>query len=323
MELSTADPTMLDMRNAIVQADLVASGGKNAGIIWQVFANRGMGWFAGVLDGGDANPVEDFHVPPTGATTSVTGTVTDKDTGAPVAGALVFIGGHASGYAGDYSAVTGADGKYTITGVLPGKYGKFVVTGAGYEVLGAPQVVKAGGTVANLAPRRNWAASSGGGAVTDNNGPDFSPQCGPQYANDSSQGTGWGSTTGDDNGTPTNVMVPKFVTITLPDTVNVTKFSVDPSNTCGDDPTAATGQYKIETSADGSTWATAQEGTFTAANVGKYTELAPSGNTAGVKYVKFTMLSPQVPNFATTCPGSTVSGCAFTDMTEIQVFGTK
>ncbi len=79
-----------------------------------------MGWFAGAVDGGDAFPAEDFHMPPTGATTTLTGTVTDKDTGAPVAGALVFIGGHASGYAGDYSAVTDANGKYTITGVAPG-----------------------------------------------------------------------------------------------------------------------------------------------------------------------------------------------------------
>ncbi len=70
MELSAADPTMLDMRNAIVQVDLVATGGKNAGILWQVFANRGMGWFAGALDGGDSRPVEDFHIPPTGATTT-------------------------------------------------------------------------------------------------------------------------------------------------------------------------------------------------------------------------------------------------------------
>lgn len=323
MELSTADPTMLDMRNAIVQADLVASGGKNAGIIWQVFANRGMGWFAGVLDGGDSHPVEDFHIPPKGATTTITGTVTDKDTGAPVAGALVFIGGHASGYAGDYSAVTAANGKYTITGVLPGTYGKFVVSGAGYEVLGAPLAVKAGGTTANFAPRRNWAAASGGGSVVDFTGPDFSPQCGPDYAIDSSQGTGWGSTTGDNNGTPTNVMIPKNIDIALPAAVNITKFSVDPSNTCGDPGSASTGKYRIETSVDGTTWATAQEGEFTAANRGKYTELTPSGNTAGVKFVRFVMLSPQVPDFATNCPLGAFGGCQFTDMTEIQVYGTK
>lgn len=323
MELSTADPTMLDMRNAIVQADLVASGGKNAGIIWQVFANRGMGWFAGVVDGGDSAPVEDFRVPPKGTTTTISGKVTDKDTGAGVAGALVFIGGHASGYAGDYSAVTGSDGSYQITGVFPGTYGKFVVAGAGYEQLSSPLAVKAGGTTANFSPRRNWASASGGGAVVDFNGPDFSPQCGPAYAIDGSLGSGWGSTTGDDNGTPTNVMIPKHIDIELPSTVNISKFSIDPSNTCGDPGSASTGKYRVETSADGTTWATALESEFTAANRGKLNEVTPTANTTGVKFVRFVMLSPQVPDFATNCPAGAFGGCQFTDMTEIQVFGAK
>jgi len=323
MELSPNDPTMLDMRNAIVQADLVASGGKNADIIWTVFANRGMGWYAGVVDGGDAFPAEDFHKPPTGATTTLSGTVKDKDTGAPVAGALVYVGGHSSGYAGDYSDATDATGKFSISGVAPGTYPKVVVSAPGYELIVQPVTVKPGAT-ADFAPRRNWAAASGGGSVVGFNGPDYTPYgCGPGAAIDNAQGTGWGSTTGDDAGTPTNVMVPKHVDVKLPSAVNISGFNVDPSNTCGDPGSASTGKYKIETSADGTTWAVAQEGEFTSANRGKYNLVAPTGNATGVQYVRFWMLSPQVPDFATNCPAGAFGGCTFTDMTELQVFGTK
>ncbi|WP_350280274.1 M36 family metallopeptidase [Kribbella sp. HUAS MG21] len=323
MELAPADPTMLDMRNAIVQADLVASGGKNADVIWTVFANRGMGWYAGVVDGGDAFPAEDFHKPPTGATTTLSGSVKDKDTGAPVAGALVYIGGHSSGYAGDYAATTDAAGNYSITGVAPGTYPKVVVSAPGYELI-VQSVKVTPGAAANFGPRRNWAAASGGGTVTGFNGPDFSAyNCGPGGAIDNVQGTGWGSTTGDDNGTPTNQMIAKHVDIKLPEKINVSSFNVDPSNTCGDPGSSSTGKYRIETSADGTTWATAQEGEFTAANRGKYNLLTPSGNATGVQYVRFWMLSPQVPDFATNCPDGAYGGCQFTDMTELQVFGTK
>lgn len=322
MELSSADPTMLDMRNAIVQADLVASGGKNAGIIWQVFANRGMGWYAGVINGGDAFPAEDFHKPPTGKTTTLTGTITDKDTGAPIPGALVYIGGHSSGYAGDYAATTDAAGKYAITGVAPGTYPKLVVASPGYELAVNPVVVKAGAT-ATYAVRRNWAAASGGGTIAAFNGPDFSDNnCGPTGAIDNVQGTGWGSTTGNDAGDATNVMIPKHIDIKLPSKVTIDSFKVDPSNICGDPGSSSTGQYRIETSADGTTWATAQEGTFTAANRGKYNVVTPTANAAGVQYVRFTMLSPQVPDFANACPGP-FGGCQYTDMTELQVFGKK
>ncbi|MFF0339483.1 M36 family metallopeptidase [Kribbella sp. NPDC004875] len=322
MELSPSDPTMLDMRNAIVQADLIASGGKNADTIWTVFANRGMGWYAGVVDGGDSFPVEDFHKPPTGATTTLSGSVKDKDTGAPVAGALVYVGGHSSGYAGDYAGTTDAAGNYAISGVAPGTYPKVVVSAPGYELI-VQSVKVTPGTKANFVPRRNWAASSGGGTVADFTGPDFSPQCGPDYAIDNAQGTGWGSTTGDDKGTPTNTMIAKHIDIKLPAKVNVSNFNVDPSNTCGDPGSSSTGQYKIETSADGTTWATAAEGTFAAANRGKYNLVTPTGNATGVQYVRFWMLSPQVPDFQTNCPDGAFGGCQYTDMTELQVFGTK
>ena len=35
------------MRNSIIQANNAVYGGNNRTKLWRVFANRGMGWFAG------------------------------------------------------------------------------------------------------------------------------------------------------------------------------------------------------------------------------------------------------------------------------------
>jgi hypothetical protein len=324
MELSTADPTFLDMRNAIVQADLAVYDGAHRTGLWKTFAKRGMGWYAGTFDGADAHPMEDFHVPPAAdaPTSTISGQVLDADSGAPLANALVTIPGHDSGYTGDYTAVTDASGRYTMANVAAGSYPLVAVFGPGYEVLSQPLDVTAGGTVADFAPRRDWASSAGGGSVTDFNGPDYSPQCGPAGAIDLSQGAGWGSTTGDDASNLTNVMVPKHITVKMASTITLNGLAVNPSNTCGDPGSASTGDYRIETSPDGTTWTTLDEGTFTAADR-KLNELTVDSPVPGVQYVKFTMLSPQVPSFATNCPDGPYAGCQFTDMTELEVFGTE
>ncbi len=326
MELAPNAPTMLDMRNAIVQADLAVYGGSHRNAIWSTFAHRGMGWFAGVIDDGDAFPAEDFHKPPSPAAprATVSGQVTDGTTDEPVANALVAIGGHGSGFTGDYTAVTDGSGRYSIPNVFVGTYPKFTVFAPGFEVITQElEVTPSGATDGDFAPRRDWAATSGGGAVVDFNGPDFSAfGCGPGGAIDLSMGTGWGSTTGDNAGTPTNVMIPKHVTVELPTVVTITAFAVNPSNVCGDPGSSSTGDYRIETSPDGNVWTTVAEDTFTAADRGQLVDIDVA-DTPGVQFVKFTMLSPQVPDFATNCPLGAFGGCQFTDMTEIEAFGTE
>lgn len=323
MSLSPADPSMLDMRNAIVQANRAVYDGVGNSVIWHVFASRGMGWYAGTIDAGDAFPKEDFQVPPSPQTprSTVFGKVVDGITGDPVGGALVAITGHDSGFTGDYTAVTNPDGSYSIPYVYIGTYALVRVTAPGYEVISGPLKVVEGGTNANFSPRRDWAAATGGGFVTDFNGPDYSNfGCGPGGSIDLSQGTGWGSTTGDDAATPTNTMIPKFVEIKLPSTVKVTSFAVNPSNNCGDPGSSSTGRYRIETSPNGNTWTTAKQGTFTSADR-HLNQLSIDQPIKGVNYVKFWMLSPQVPDFHQTCPEGSYGGCTFTDMTEIEVFG--
>jgi extracellular elastinolytic metalloproteinase len=334
MELSPDDPSMLDERNAIIEADRVAYSGNNSTALWKIFANRGMGYFAGTVDGGDTQPAEDFHVPPASGAPSGTlsGTVKDANTNAVLANAVVRITGHDSGYIGSFTAITDSSGHYSISNVPAGTYQKVVASAPGYE-LGVDSVtVAAGGTTKDWAIRQDFAASSGGGEVTDFNGPDYTPDCGPSFAIDLSEGTGWGSTTGDDDGDLASVVIPKHITIKLSQPINIssggstTAFAVDPTATCGDPGSSSTGEYKIEVSTDNTSWTTAVDGSganaFTAANRYKYTNVASSVSVNGVKYVRFTMLSPQVPDFSTNCPDGPYGGCQFMDMSELEVFGT-
>jgi extracellular elastinolytic metalloproteinase len=325
MELSPANPSFLDERNSILQADLAVNRGRHVDRIWAVFAARGMGFFAGAANGDDSAPVADFSLPPGPNTPrgSLTGTINDSETSAPLAGAVVLFGGHASGFAGDYSAVADAAGHYTITGIFAGTYPKVVASAAGYDRVEQTISIGAGTTTRDYALRRDWAALSGGASIGDNfTGPNFAPDCGPDFAIDQSLGSGWGSTSdlGAD-GQPTGD-TPKSIVITLPKTITVSEIAIDPNSTCGDGASAATADYSVETSTDGTTWRPAAAGVFGPDNNGHLNSVTlDPGGTAGVAFVKFTMIRPQVfviPDAA--CPGA-FAGCDFMDMSEIEVYG--
>ena len=105
---------------------------------------------------------------------------------------------------------------------------------------------------------------------------------------------------------------------------------------------ASTGDYRIETSTDGTTYAVAAAGQFTPDNRGQLNLVTPAAGTgSGVRFVRFTMITPQVPTSGNTCtdasncddtgvplrcgpnppvPGN-FGGCQFMDMSEIEVYG--
>lgn len=321
MELSPANPSYLDERNAILQADTVVNGGKAHRAIWRVFAHRGMGYFAGALSGDDTAPVEDFSMPPATDTPTgtVSGTVTDS-AGGPVSGATVAFGGHASGYLGDFAGVTDADGHYAISGVPAGTYPKVYATGPGYEQSAARTVsVSSNGTTVDWTLVRDWAATSGGATVADFNGADFTPDCGPDGLYDATQGYGWGSDVV--GGTDGVGIDPRHVTVRLPTPVDITELRIDPSATCGDDQSASAGDYRVETSTDGTTWTVAATGHFGKDAYHRYTTVSLSAGATGVRYLRYTILSSQVTDYGIHCADRPVSGCSFVDSTEVLVHG--
>ena len=279
MSLSASDPSMLDMRNAILQADLVGYSGGHTTQLWRIFAKRGMGFYAGSIDSADTDVAQDFHVPPNPKTHNysqyIQGTVTNSVTGDPVGGANVYV----AGLGNQLSAVTRADGTYGIGvpwGMYPGTYPKVVATGPGYLTSSQEVTVPVGDhATANFSIQRDWAMTSGGGQITDFNGPDLTGNgCGPDRAIDGSLGIAWGSTVGNDNGDPTGVFQDKHIVVKLPQAVDVTSFGVDPTAGCGDSGSSSVGDYSIEVSADGTAWAPAASGHFGYDDRGHLNEVA-------------------------------------------------
>jgi extracellular elastinolytic metalloproteinase len=260
MELSPPEPTFLDMRNAILQADLVGNGGANQDAIWQVFADRGMGYFASAIDGADVQPVEDFSLPPDCAVDpcgQISGKVTNKVTGKGLANASVFVAGLASGFGSDLGASTAGNGRYTIQDVpLHDAYEAIVIDARGYEQKVKRSFVVDGDEVLNGKVNRDWAALEAGARLVSSTPPDYTAfGCGPSNAFDLALGSGWGSDApGSDFGS--NVTGPRKAVVKLPKAIKVTSFGVASNGTCGDGPEAGVRGFTIQTRTQNGDWIT-------------------------------------------------------------------
>ncbi len=225
-----------------------------------------MGFFAADLGSNDTAPVADFHTPPAPAarTATLTGRITDTDSGTPVSGATVMFANHA-----DLSTTTNGNGQYTIHNVAPGTYPYVLVLARGFDGIALTSVhIANGGNTVNHSIRRDWASLAGGGQVKAATAPNLTNfGCGPANAIDGSQASGWGSYAVNFGGDPAQGLPaaptgPRAVVIQLPHTVDIRQFAVDPGATCGDDDTASLRQFQISVSSDGSSYHQVASGAF-------------------------------------------------------------
>jgi hypothetical protein len=299
MGLLAPEPSFLDARNAILVADQTLYGGADTTALWTVFAGRGMGFFAASLNGDDTSPAQSFALPPAADTPrgTITGRVTDALDGAGVAGVTVGLAGGLS----TVSAVTGADGRYTIADVPAGTYLKVVAGGSGWEGP-TTSLALAGDTTLtyDAVVKRDWAAAKGGATITESNGREYAEYgCGPNAAIDQSRLTGWSTQAGS----------AKSMTVRLPAAVDLTQIGIDPTETCGDSSSAATGGYRVETSPDGTTWTTAASGAFAFGDRRRLNLLTPVAGARGVRFARLTLLSSQG------------AGAQYRDLSEFALYG--
>ena len=263
LELSPPAPSYLDMRNAILQADLVNFAGVNQTALWTIFANRGMGYFASATDGSDVTPTEDFSLPPDCATSTcvtLSGKVTDKASGKPVKGVEVAVAGLNSGFGFDLADTTDAAGRFAIASMPVHTYPEIRMSGGGYEPVSLKDVNIQANTTLNRALVRDWASTEGGATVGKFTPPDYGAfGCGPAQLLDLNIGTGWGSdavksTSGSHH------KGPRKVVIKLPKAVDISSFALASTGACGDPPQAGVKDFEIRTKTAGGQWITASPG---------------------------------------------------------------
>jgi hypothetical protein len=212
------------------------------------------------------------------------GYISDADTGLPLGGASVS-------WSGGAPATTDGTGRYLFSGLTPGSTGSVAVAGPpGWEkttVDGVALPADDAGSQ-NVALHRDWAATAGGATTSGNDESGAAAGCGSGAATDNDRGSGWSATlaghTADD---------PAAITVALPQTIDVHRLVIDPAGACGHDPGAALGRYRVLTSADGATFATAAEGTLTADQRGTDAIITPTANASGVRYVRLQALAAQ------------------------------
>lgn len=291
-ELAPPDPNFLDTRNAMIQADLVATGGANADALWQLFAARGMGFFASSPDGSDTTPIEDFSLPvdcavdPCG---TISGTITDKATGNDLRNARVFLAGHSSGFATDLADVTDTQGRFSIANVPFHDYPELVIDGVGYEQR-IRNVTVDGDETVDVKLVRDWASLEGGARLKSFTPPDYGPFCGRNAdgAFDLSLSSGWpsdapGSTVG------SNVTGPRKAVVRLPKAVDVTTFGIASGGTCGDGPESGVKRFTIETRKASGNWVVALSDTVD--NDGVLHTFKAKAGKQNVRFIRFTMRS--------------------------------
>ena len=312
MELAPPDPSYLEMRNAIIQADKVVYGGADKARLWAVFAKRGMGYFATDKGSTDTRPRQDFSIPPNCNRTpcgSITGIVRTAEGGTPIANAVVEVKGP-----GDLVDTTAANGRYTIPRVPPHTYPAVVASASGHQPDTVTNVtVTAASQTRDFNLHRDWADVATGGQVIQASPPDLSSfGCGPSGAFDISLASGWGSTAINPDD-PTNPGGAKSATVKLPRPVDVTAFAVDPGATCGDDDSAATRRLRVQTAKTTGAFTTVGTFNYTRTKNHKLNTVVPTTGKTDVRRVKITMLGTQ---------GGGDAAANFMDLSEFQVYGT-
>ncbi|MCH4826340.1 M36 family metallopeptidase [Planococcus halocryophilus] len=164
MPISAPNPSMVDMRDAIIAADTERYGGKHYDTLWAAFASRGLGFNAASNGGNDTDPTPAYNHPINDKNGLFAGKIINAATNKPVEDVRIIIG--------EYEARTSAVTKTAEKGAfgVPMLAGTYDITiqakGFGSRTLKDVEIDTGKNKALKISLEPNVASSSNGAAVT-------------------------------------------------------------------------------------------------------------------------------------------------------------
>jgi extracellular elastinolytic metalloproteinase len=307
MPLSAPDPSFLDMRDAILAADVDRYHGDNTDTIWTVFAQRGAGASAFSDTGDDTQPQPAFdHAAPSRNGTLV-GRVINASTGEPVANAKVIVG--------DYEARVTPLVRTSDTGgfgakMVAGSY-DLIIAAPGFGAQKFTDVTVTAGQTTSLAFKvaPNLASTASGAEVVSTSSEDAGLPA--EFLLDDTAASVWSTKKTD---TPYNAGPDRQVTVKLAKRATIDRIQVSAFKNTAASRFAALKDFTFQVSDDGVLFKTVKTGGF---SYQKPRPVAPDLN-----YATFALDRPTqatyVRFFIDSVQGETLN---YAQAAELQVFG--
>lgn len=165
MPISAPNPSMVDMRDAILAADTERFGGKHYDVLWSAFASRGLGAEAASDGGNDTDPTPGYNHPTQEKNGLFAGKIINASTNKPVEDVRIIVG--------EYEARTSAVRKTAEKGAfgVPMLAGTYDITiqakGFGSRTLKDVQVAAGNNKALKISLEPNVASSFNGASIAN------------------------------------------------------------------------------------------------------------------------------------------------------------
>ncbi|WP_409291855.1 M36 family metallopeptidase [Peribacillus sp. SCS-37] len=255
MPISAPNPSMVDMRTAIITADFERFGGEHSDILWSSFGKRGLGADAFSNGGDDTDPIPAFNHPNKKKNGNLAGVLINAATNKPIENARIIVGKFEARTSA--AVTTGQKGQFA----LPMVEGAYDITiqakGFGSRTLKNVRVTAGKNNVARYILEPNAASYFNGAAAASTSESDSSPV---KNAIDDTEASVFAT------GTEESGFSGAEITVDLAgdQPVTVSHLEVSAFKDISKGRFATIKDFTVQTSLDGESWKTVAEDQFTA-----------------------------------------------------------